>query len=66
MAPSCVVVRQLASQYGVGCAVCMCGVVVGFSLSVSSLARASTISFPVILTCARTLCMWIMCGVQYI
>ena len=34
MAPSCVAVGQLASQYGVGWAMCMCGVVYGFSLSV--------------------------------
>ena len=42
----------------------MCGVLVGFSLSVPSLASVSAISFPVMPVCARTLCMWIMCGVQ--
>ena len=66
MAPSCVAVRQLASQYGVGCVVCMRGVLVGFSLSDPSLTRVSTISFPTMPTCARTLCMWMMCGVQCI
>ena len=66
MAPSCVVVVHLASKCGVGCAVCMHGVLVGFSLSVPSLARVSAILFPIILTCARTLCMWMVCGVHYI
>ena len=32
MEPSCVAVGQLASQYGVECAVCMCGVLSGFVL----------------------------------
>ena len=44
----------------------MCGVLVGFSLSVPSLARVSAISFPMIPECALTLCMWTLCGVQYI
>ena len=34
MAPSCVVVGQLANQYGVGWAMCMWGVVDGLSLKV--------------------------------
>ena len=66
MAPSCVAVMQLASQYGVWCAVCMRGVLVGFSLVVPSLARVSTISFPVMHGCALTLWMCMVCGVQYI
>ena len=41
----------------------MWGIVDGFSLSVPSLANVSTISFPVMPECARTLCMWIVCGV---
>jgi hypothetical protein len=45
---------------------CMWGVVDGFSLRVPSLASVSVISFPTMLECARTLCMWIVCGVQYI
>ena len=48
------------------CAICICGMSVGFSFSVTSLASVSAISFPVIHKCARTLCMWIVCGVQYI
>ena len=44
----------------------MQGVVVDISLSVPSLASVSTILFPVMPKCARTLCMWIVCGVQYI
>ena len=67
MAPSCVVVaRQLASQSGVEWAMWMCGVLVGFSLVVPSFASMSTISFPVIPECARTLCMWTLCEVQCI
>ena len=55
MAPSFVVVGQLASQYGVTWVVCMRGVVVGFFISVPSLASMSAISFPVMPKCARTL-----------
>ena len=66
MAPLCVVVGQPANQYGVGCAMCMWGVGDGFSLWVPSLASVSAISFPIMHVCARTLCMCIMCGVQYI
>ena len=47
MAPSCVDVGQPASQYGVEWAVCIRGVVSGFSLVVPSFARSSAISFPV-------------------
>ena len=46
--------------------VCIRGVVVGFSLSILSLASVLAISFMVLHECARTLWMWIMCGVQYI
>jgi hypothetical protein len=66
MAPSCVAVGQLASQYGVEWAMCIRGVASGFSLVVPSLASSSAISFPMMLVWARTLCMWILCGVQYI
>jgi hypothetical protein len=66
MAPSCVDVGQLANQYGVEWVVWMCGVLVSFSLVVPSFASVSIVSFPVIPECARTLCMWILCGVQYI
>ena len=66
MAPSCVVVGQLANQYGVGCAMCMRGVLVGFSLSVPSLASKFANLFPIMPMCALTWCMWILCGVQYI
>jgi hypothetical protein len=66
MAPSCVAVGQLASQYGVEWAMCIRGVAFGFSLVVPSLASSSTISFPMMHVWARTLCMWILCGVQYI
>ena len=45
---------------------CMRGVVVGFSLSVPSMANVSTILFLVMPKCACTLYMWIVCGVQYI
>ena len=45
---------------------CLWGVVDGFSLSVSSLASVSAISFPLMPMCARTLCMCIVYGVQYI
>ena len=38
MAPSCVAVGQLASQYGEGLAMCICGVLFGFSFSVPALA----------------------------
>ena len=44
----------------------MWGVAIGFSLSVPLLASVSAISFMLILECARTLCTWILCGVQYI
>ena len=66
MAPSCVVVGQPANQYGVECAICMWGVEDGFSLRVPSLASVSAISFPMMPVWARTLCMCILCGVQYI
>ena len=66
MAPSCVVVGQLANQYGVGCAMCMWGVGDGFSLRVPSLASVSPILFPMMPECARTLCMCIVYGVQCI
>jgi hypothetical protein len=66
MAPSCVVVGQLASQYGVGRAMWMCGVLSSFSLVVPAFASSSANPFPVMPKCARTLCMWILCGVQYI
>ena len=39
-------VGQLASQYGVACAMCMWGVVACFSFSAPSLANVSAISFP--------------------
>ncbi len=64
--PSCVVLGQLASQYGDAWARCMWGVGVSFSLSVPSLARVSAISLPMIPVCARTLWMEIVYGVQYI
>ena len=44
-------------------AMCMCGVLVGFSVRVPSLASMSVVSLPEVPVCARTLCMWIMCGV---
>ena len=66
IAPSCVPVGQLANQYGVVRAMCIRGVVSGFSCSVPKLASVSAISFPLMPVCALTLCMWIMCGVQYI
>ena len=37
-------------------------VALGFSISVPSLASVSAISFPVLPECARTLCMWTICG----
>ena len=43
---------------------CMWGVADGFSLSVPSLASVSAFSFPMMPVWARTLCMWIRCGVQ--
>ena len=46
------------------CAKWMCGVAVGFSYSVPSLANVSAFSFPTIPMWARTLCMWIRCGIQ--
>ena len=64
MAPSCVAVGQLANLYGVWWAMCMWGVLDGFSLRVPSLASVSAISFPIMPECACTLCMWIMYGVQ--
>ena len=39
------------------CVVCICGVAVGFSISVPSLASVSVISFPVMREYACTLCM---------
>ena len=57
MALSCVVVGQLASQHGVGWTVCICGVVVSFSLSVPLLASVSAISFLIMHEFARTLWM---------
>jgi hypothetical protein len=66
MAPSCVAVGQLASQYGVEWAMYIRGVASGFFLVVPSFASSSAISFPVMPVWARTLCMWISCGVQYI
>jgi hypothetical protein len=66
MAPSCVPVGQLASQYGVVRAMWMCGVSYGFSKVFPSFANSSASSFPVMLVCARTLCMEILWGVQYI
>ena len=56
----------MAGQYGVGWAMWMCGVLVGFSLVVPSFSSVPTILFPAIPECARTLCMWTLCGVQYI
>ena len=44
----------------------MWGVADGISLSVPSLASVFAFSFPVMHVWARTLCMWIRCGVQYI
>ena len=44
----------------------LCGVLVGLSLRAPSLARLSAISFLIMPECARTLCMWIVCGVQQI
>ena len=55
MAPSCVVVGQLASQYGEGWVMCICGVLFGFSFSVPSLASLSAISLPSMLVCVLTL-----------
>ena len=66
IAPSCVPVGQLANQYGVVRAMWIRGVVSGLSCSVPILASVSAISFPLMHVCALTLCMWIMCGVQYI
>jgi hypothetical protein len=54
MAPSCVPVGQLASQYGVGRAMWMCGVCSGFSKLFPSFARSSASSFPVMPVWART------------
>jgi hypothetical protein len=45
---------------------CIRGVASGFSLVVPSFASSSAISFPVMPVWARTLCMWISYGVQYI
>ena len=66
MAPSCVPVGLLASQYGVGRAMWMCGVCSGFSRLFPSFASSSASSFPRMPVCARTLCMEILWGVQYI
>jgi hypothetical protein len=66
IAPSWVLVGQLASQYGVVRAMCIRGVMSGLSFSVPVFASVSAISFPQMPVCARTLCMWTMCGVQYI
>ena len=64
IAPSHVAVGQLASQYGVACAMCIWGVSEGFSLSAPSMASVSAISFHVMPVWALTLCMCIRCGVQ--
>ena len=64
MAPSCVAIGQLASQYSFECAVCMCGVFSDFVSRLPWLARLSAISLPIIPACARTLCMWMEYGVQ--
>jgi hypothetical protein len=66
MAPSCVVVGQLASLWGVWWVVCIWGLLFGFSLSVPSLASVFAMSFPVMPECARTLWRWIVCSVQCI
>ena len=55
MALSCVVVGQLANQYGVTWVVCMHGLAVGFSISVPSLASMLAISFPVMPECGCAL-----------
>ena len=66
MAPSCVVVGQLASSRGWG-GLCVYGVLwLVFPLSVPLLASVLAISFPIMPECARTLWIRIMCGVQYI
>jgi hypothetical protein len=65
MAPSCVPVGQLASQYGVVRAMWMCGVSSGFSKVFPSFANSSASSFPEMPVCARTLCMEILWGVQF-
>ena len=57
MAPSCVAVGQFANQYGEKWAMCVCGVLFGFSFSVPSLASLSAISLPLMHVCALTLCM---------
>ena len=44
-------------------AMCMCGVVVGLSMNVPSLASVSAISLPLIHECACTLCMLTVHGV---
>lgn len=49
MAPSCVVVWQLASQYGVVWAMCMCSVLMGLPLCAPSFVSVSIILFHVIL-----------------
>ena len=56
MAPSCVAVGQLASQYGVGWAICICGVLYSLYLRFPSLASVSAISLPIMPECARALC----------
>ena len=66
IAPSCVPVGQLANQYGVVQAMCIRGVMLGLSRCVPVFASVSAISFPLMFVCARTLCMCIVCGVQYI
>jgi hypothetical protein len=45
---------------------CIRGVASGFSLVVPSFASSSASSFPAMPVWARTLCMWTLCGVQYI
>ena len=50
-------VGQLAGQYGVACAMCMWGVVAGFSFIAPSLASLSAISFPIMHVWLLTLCM---------
>ena len=56
MAPSSVLVGQLASHWGVGWAMWICGVLFGFSFSVPSLASLSVVSLPLMHVCALTLC----------
>lgn len=69
MAPSCVAVEQLASQYKLVWAMCGVGwggVWLAIYLSTPSFARAFVFSFPIISMCAQTWWMEILCVVQYI